>query len=165
MAKCTREQRGIEPMGDVVVRFMTVDDIDAIMVVEYDAFTVPWSRTAFRNELTANQFAHYLVLELDGKVIGYCGLWVIMDEAQITNIAIHSTHRGKKFGERLLQEAMEVARAYGAEVMTLEVRVTNTVAQNLYKKLGFQPGGIRKNYYSDNLEDALVMWVKLSEEG
>lgn len=151
-------------MEDVRVRFMTVEDLDAIMIVEYDAFTVPWSRTAFHNELTANQFAHYLVLEVDEKVIGYCGLWVIMDEAQITNIAIHSSQRGKKFGERLLQEAMDVARAYGAAVMTLEARISNIIAQNLYKKFGFQPGGIRKNYYSDNLEDALVMWVKLNEE-
>lgn len=145
------------------IRFMTVDDIDDVLIVEHDAFTVPWSKAAFLNELTNNQFAQYLVLEAEGKIIGYCGLWIILDEAHITNIAILSQYRGEKLGEYLLRYAMELAKLYGATKMTLEVRVSNEPAQRLYKKLGFVEGGLRKQYYTDNLEDAKVMWVVLSE--
>lgn len=150
-------------MSEPTIRFMTVEDIDSIIVVEHDAFTVPWTGTAFYNELTTNQFAKYIVMEYENEIIGYCGVWIVMDEAHITNIAIHSKHRGKGFGELLFRYMIELAKMYGAKKMTLEVRVTNYTAQNLYKKLGFVPGGIRKNYYSDNGEDALVMWVNLDE--
>lgn len=144
-----------------LIRFMAEDDIEEVMEVERDAFSVPWDPAVFHNELTSNQFAHYLVYEYEERVIGYCGLWVVMDEAQITNIAIHSRFRGQKRGEKLLSFAMAFAKQLGAATLSLEVRVSNEVAQNLYRKLGFEPGGIRKNYYADNLEDALVMWVKL----
>ncbi|WP_096201974.1 ribosomal protein S18-alanine N-acetyltransferase [Bacillus sp. FJAT-45350] len=149
---------------EVSIRLMTVDDIDQVLVVEEDSFTVPWSRTAFYNEMTNNQFAQYLVIEADGEIIGYCGVWIVIDEAHITNIAILSKYRGKKLGEALLLHAMELAKVYGSKKMTLEVRISNVVAQKLYEKLGFKPGGIRKKYYTDNFEDALVMWVVLNEE-
>ncbi|MGO4890508.1 ribosomal protein S18-alanine N-acetyltransferase [Anaerobacillus sp. MEB173] len=145
------------------IRLMEEKDIDQILVVEHDAFTTPWSRTAFYNEIVNNQFAHYLVVEIDSEIVGYCGVWVIIDEAHITNIAIHSKFRGKKLGETLLLHAMELARTFGAKKMTLEVRVSNETAQQLYKKLGFEAVGIRKNYYTDNLEDAQIMWVNLYE--
>ncbi|MBU8908566.1 ribosomal protein S18-alanine N-acetyltransferase [Desertibacillus haloalkaliphilus] len=144
------------------IRLMSVEDIEDVIVVEQDAFPVPWSREAFQNELTNNQFAHYLVVEVDGKVVGYCGVWVVIDEAHITNIAIHSNYRGKKFGEILLIHALDLAKTFGAKKMTLEVRVSNEIAKQLYEKLGFQSGGIRKKYYTDNLEDALIMWVMLN---
>lgn len=86
-----------------------------------------------------------------------------MDEAHVTNIAIHPDHRGKKLGGGLMEAAIETAKAQGAVLMTLEARVSNTVAQNLYRKLGFKNGGIRKRYYTDNYEDAIVMWVKFDE--
>lgn len=86
-----------------------------------------------------------------------------MDEAHITNIAISPKERGKKFGEALMREAMERAKAQGAKLMTLEARVSNVAALNLYRKLGFQNGGIRKGYYTDNQEDAIVMWVNFDE--
>ncbi|WP_054635904.1 ribosomal protein S18-alanine N-acetyltransferase [Thalassobacillus sp. C254] len=152
-------------MGEKVsVRFMTVEDIDGVLEVEQDSFTLPWSRAAFESELTSNQFAHYLVADCEEEIVGYCGVWVVIDDAHITNIAVHSNHRGKSIGELLLANALEMAKSYGALRMSLEVRVTNHVAQSLYKKYGFQPGGIRKNYYTDNLEDALVMWVNLHEQ-
>jgi [ribosomal protein S18]-alanine N-acetyltransferase len=144
-------------------RLMETDDIDQILEIEYASFPKPWSRTAFQNELTTNHFATYIVLESNDRVIGYCGMWVIIDEAHITNIALMPLYRGKKLGEKLMSKAMEVAKGLGAEHMTLEVRVSNTTAQRLYRKLGFKEGGIRKNYYTDNLEDAYVMWVNIND--
>ncbi|MGD6879564.1 ribosomal protein S18-alanine N-acetyltransferase [Bacillus infantis] len=144
-------------------RFMAEEDIDQVLVIEHKSFTLPWSRDAFINELTKNQFAVYLVLEDDGAVIGYCGAWIVVDEAHVTNIAVLPEYRGKKLGEALMKKMMEAAKELGAVTMTLEARVTNIAAQSLYRKLGFQNGGIRKNYYTDNQEDAIVMWVKLDE--
>jgi [ribosomal protein S18]-alanine N-acetyltransferase len=144
-------------------RFMTEEDIDQVMVIEHKSFTLPWSRDAFTNELANNQFAVYLVMEEDDAVIGYCGAWIVVDEAHVTNIAVLPEYRGKKLGEALMKKMMEAAKELGAVTMTLEARVTNIAAQSLYRKLGFQNGGIRKNYYTDNQEDAIVMWVKLDE--
>jgi [ribosomal protein S18]-alanine N-acetyltransferase len=101
------------------------------------------------------------VMEEGENIIGYCGTWIVIDEAHVTNIALLPDYRGKGLGELLLRNVMDVLRKLGATSMTLEVRVSNHIAQSLYQKLGFKPGGIRKNYYSDNNEDALVMWVNL----
>jgi [ribosomal protein S18]-alanine N-acetyltransferase len=144
-----------------VFRYMREEDLDQILEVEHASFTTPWSREAFYNELYNNKFAVYLVLEKDHVVIGYCGVWIVIDEAHVTNVAILPQYRGRKLGEAILSKLMSIAKEKGARSMTLEVRVTNHVAQSLYRKLGFQNGGIRKNYYSDNQEDALVMWVNL----
>ncbi|MDN3019400.1 ribosomal protein S18-alanine N-acetyltransferase [Neobacillus drentensis] len=144
-----------------VFRYMREEDIDQVLAVEQASFTVPWSREAFYNELHNNKFAVYIVLEEDNKIIGYCGTWIVIDEAHVTNVAILPESRGRKLGETMMRKLMSVSREMGAKSMTLEVRVTNHVAQSLYRKLGFQNGGIRKNYYSDNQEDALVMWVNL----
>lgn len=144
-----------------VFRYMREEDIDQILEVEHASFTTPWSREAFYNEIHNNKFAVYIVIEADGKIVGYCGAWIVIDEAHVTNIAILPEYRGMKLGEALLRKMMLKAISMGARSMTLEVRVTNYIAQSLYKKLGFQEGGLRKNYYSDNQEDARVMWVKL----
>ncbi|WP_226679454.1 ribosomal protein S18-alanine N-acetyltransferase [Mesobacillus jeotgali] len=145
----------------ITFRNMTVDDLDQVMEVEVNSFTIPWSREAFFNELTKNQFARYLIVEVDQKVVGYCGVWIIIDEAHITNIALLPEYRGLKLGEALMAKVMELAREMGALRVTLEVRVSNERAQNLYRKFGFEEGAIRKQYYTDNMEDALVMWVNL----
>lgn len=145
----------------LIFRLMEAKDIDQIMRIEKECFATPWSRESFENELTENRYALYIVLEEEDQVIGYCGSWLIIDEIHITNIAILPEHRGRKLGEALLTKVMEIARREGARRMTLEVRVSNHVALSLYRKLGFQEGGIRKNYYTDNYEDALVMWVNL----
>lgn len=146
---------------DMIIRPMTVDDIDEVMEIEHLSFTLPWSRQAYINEITKNLFAKYYVVEDHGSVIAFCGCWTIIDEAHITNIAVLPEYRGRKIGEMLLRYVMGVASLQGAKTMTLEARVSNVVARNLYQKLGFQEGGIRKNYYSDNGEDAIVMWVNL----
>ncbi len=140
---------------------MELKDIDDVLKIEHESFTAPWSRQAFVSELTNNRFAVYMVIEEEEQVIGYCGVWVIVDEAHVTNIALLPEHRGKKLGEALLSKVIEVTKKLGAVKMTLEVRVTNSVALALYRKLGFKDGAIRKGYYTDNNEDALVMWVEL----
>lgn len=144
-----------------IFRMMVEDDIDDIVKIEQASFTSPWKRESFENELRLNKFALYIVVEDEHGVFGYCGVWIILDEAHITNIALLPKYRGKKIGEALLRKVMEIAKAKGAKTMTLEVRVSNHIAQSLYRKLGFQEGAIRKNYYEDNQEDAIVMWVNL----
>lgn len=145
----------------VVYRKMTHEDVPGVHAVEVESFPVPWTLDSFYYELEENQFSHYLVAEEDGNIIGFCGMWLTIDAAQITNVAVSKRARGRKIGEALMNEAIRVASEAGMETMNLEVRVSNEVAQNLYRKLGFMAGGIRKSYYSDNFEDALVMWVKL----
>ncbi|MEH6942361.1 ribosomal protein S18-alanine N-acetyltransferase [Bacillus sp. JJ722] len=142
-------------------RYMEEKDLDEIIELEHECFTVPWTKEAFFNELHQNQFATYIVLEEEGKIIGYCGAWLVIDEAHITNIAVLPQYRGRGLGEALLNKMIDKCREVHIERMTLEVRVSNIVAQSLYKKLGFQDGAIRKNYYSDNQEDAIVMWVNI----
>ncbi|WP_456272657.1 ribosomal protein S18-alanine N-acetyltransferase [Bacillus sp. AK031] len=150
-------------MSDYTIRLMSIEDLDDVMQVEVNSFSIPWSRDAFFNEIEKNHFATYIVIEDNGQVVGYCGVWIIVDEGHITNVAVLPSYRGKGLGDRLLGAMVEIAKEMGAASMTLEVRVSNTPAQSLYRKFGFQEGGIRKNYYSDNQEDALVMWVKLYE--
>ncbi|MEC1158571.1 ribosomal protein S18-alanine N-acetyltransferase [Cytobacillus horneckiae] len=145
----------------ITFRLMKEQDIDDVLKVEHESFSVPWSREAFYNEITKNQFAAYIVIEENGQVIGYSGTWVVTDEAHVTNVAILPQYRGRKLGEAMMKKLMEIASELGAKTMTLEVRLSNEVARKLYRKLGFQDGGIRKNYYTDNQEDALIMWVNL----
>lgn len=143
-------------------RRMTIDDVQAVHKIELASFPTPWTLDSFYYEMTENQYAHYLVAEYEtGEIIGFCGIWLVIDAAQITNVAVVKSVRGQGIGETLMREAMRVAKEANMDVMSLEVRVTNTVAQNLYRKLGFLDGGLRKGYYTDNQEDALVMWVNL----
>lgn len=147
----------------VSYRKMTVEDVDAVYEIEKLSFTLPWTKDAFFNEMNINEHAYYVIAETEEGIVGYCGMWLVLDEAHVTNIAIHPDQRGKKLGGGLMEAAIETAKAQGAVLMTLEARVSNTVAQNLYRKLGFKNGGIRKRYYTDNYEDAIVMWVKFDE--
>ena len=98
----------------VTFREMKIEDIDQIMVVEHESFTVPWSKEAFYNELTKNEFALYTVLEVDDKLVGYCGVWIVIDEAHITNIAILPGFRGKRLGEALMRKVIEIVKERGA---------------------------------------------------
>jgi [ribosomal protein S18]-alanine N-acetyltransferase len=145
----------------VFYRKMTVADIDGVLKIEEEAFSLPWTRDAFVQEMTTNLHAYYLVAENDhGQIVGFCGMWMIIDESHITNVAVAEQVKGQGIGEGLMREAIRVAREHEVVLMSLEVRVSNTIAQNLYRKLDFQNGGIRKGYYSDNQENALVMWVE-----
>ena len=140
---------------------MKLDHIPGVLEIEQVSFSTPWSSQAFTYEITQNNFAHYIVALEDDKVIGYVGMWMVLDEAHITNVAVHPSHRGKKLGLALMIEVMRLAVLRGALRMTLEVRPSNAVARELYKKLGFKEKGLRKRYYTDTNEDAIIMWVEL----
>lgn len=160
-----REATGWTPEGPtpqtVQFRGMQVDDIGRICAIERECFSTPWTEEAFYNELVHNHFAHYVVMVWGGQIIGYAGVWTIMDEAHVTNIAVSGPYRGRKLGERLLHELFRFAAARGMKRITLEVRVSNTIAQRLYEKFGFRAEGVRRKYYSDNGEDAIIMWADL----
>ncbi|MBQ2930916.1 MAG: ribosomal protein S18-alanine N-acetyltransferase [Clostridia bacterium] len=142
--------------SEIIIRRMTVEDVDGVAAVEAATFPTPWSRDAFASEMK-NVAARYLVAEKDGKVIGYAGAWIILDESHITNIAVLKDERGQGIGRRLTEGLMQYLSNLGAAYATLEVRKSNEVAQNLYKSLGFIKLGVRKRYYEDNGEDALIM--------
>ena len=143
--------------NDCVIRRMTLNDLDAVAAIEAATFPTPWSRDSFRQELERNVAAQYLVAEMDGQVIGYAGAWIILDESHITNIAIEESRRGLGYGRALTTALMQYLSNLGAAYATLEVRRSNLRAQNLYKSLGFVELGVRKRYYEDNREDALIM--------
>ncbi|GIP22700.1 MULTISPECIES: ribosomal protein S18-alanine N-acetyltransferase [Paenibacillus] len=155
---------GLHGADGIRFRPMTLDDIPDVMVIEHESFTLPWTENAFRSEMTQNHFAKYIIMEKNGDPIGYAGMWTVVDEAHVTNIAVRTAYRGQHLGERLMREMMLMAGRMGMTKMTLEARVSNTVAQSLYSKLGFRPVGLRKAYYSDNQEDALIMWCDLPED-
>jgi [ribosomal protein S18]-alanine N-acetyltransferase len=148
-------------MAELTIRKMELKDISEVMAVELASFATPWQEEIFSQEITKNQHAHYYVLEINGKIIGYAGMWIVLDDAQITNIAILPGYRGNKLGEKLFRFVLQRAISMGITRLSLEVRTSNIVAQKLYRKFGLVPGGIRKNYYTDNNEDAIVMWVNI----
>lgn len=146
-------------MGELIISKMFLEDIDCIMEIEVLCFSIPWSREAFQSEITTNNLAEYIVARLDGKIVGYAGMWKILDEGHITNIAVHPDVQRQKIGTRMVEELIQLAKQYNIEKLTLEVRESNTLAQGLYKNFGFEVLGIRKKYYEDNKEDALIMWM------
>ena len=169
-----------------LVRPMKPSDIEKVMEIEQASFPTPWPASAYRYELRRNDMAHYLVAEsresllgedfsggerglgtklrqlvsrasFPTSIVGYGGFWLMEREAHIGTIAVKPEYRGRGIGELLLATMVEEAVELGAEVMTLEVRVSNHVAQKLYHKYGFAQVGLRRRYYSDNQEDALTM--------
>jgi ribosomal-protein-alanine N-acetyltransferase len=138
---------------------MRADDIPEILRVEALCFSTPWPRNAFHNELTENKLAHYFTGRCGDEIVAYGGLWVILEDAHITTIAVHPSHQGQRYGERILIRLLEESVERGACWVTLEVRESNVTAQNLYKKYGFTVVNTRRAYYSDNDENALVMWA------
>lgn len=141
---------------DFMIRKMTEQDIDRIMVIEVESFSLPWSKQSYISELK-NNFANYLVCDYEGQVAGYGGIWVVFEEAHITNIAIATDYRGTGMGKALMLELENVARTKKAQRILLEVRPTNNTARHMYKGLGYIDTGLRKAYYSDNGEDAILM--------
>jgi ribosomal-protein-alanine N-acetyltransferase len=144
------------------IRNMTENDIPQIADIERMVFPSPWSEAALRSELHDNEMAMYLVLaeeEQPDEVLAYGGLWKIFDEGHITNIAVTPKAQGKQLGKMLLYAMIRWAWANGLSHMTLEVRINNHVAINLYKKSGFIDAGRRPGYYDDGATDAMVMWL------
>src|SRR5437660_11063722 len=144
----------------IVIEDMSLDDIDGVREAGQASFPVPWPANAVRHELTQNKNARYGVARESGRIVGYAGLWLMVDEAHITTFAVHPDHRRRQIGERMLVRLFEMAAALNAEWLTLEVRASNLAAQKLYEKYGFRRAGVRRRYYSDDNEDALIMWTE-----
>lgn len=144
---------------EIAIFPMTFGDLDAVMEVERLSFRTPWSRDSFESELQ-QIYTVYLVARIGAQVLAYGGMHTVFEDAHVTNIAVHPAHRSKGLGERLMWELIHRAKARGAQRMTLEVRWSNKAAQGLYEKLGFitGPGALRKGYYADTAEDAIIMW-------
>ncbi|MGZ6265589.1 MAG: ribosomal protein S18-alanine N-acetyltransferase [Candidatus Limnocylindrales bacterium] len=145
------------PPVAVVIERMTVDDLDAVHEIEREAFSTPWPSHAYRQELETNRLAHYVVARRGSEIVGFAGMWLLVDEAHVTTFATRRTWRRQGIGERLLLALLDLARARGAREATLEVRPSNTAARRLYEKYGFRNAGVRPRYYTDNHEDALIM--------
>jgi ribosomal-protein-alanine N-acetyltransferase len=168
-----------EPRIPLVVQYMEVEDIPEVMAIEKESFPLPWSAAAYRYELTQNDLSYYIVARqptppgeasqtswLDRwlkrkpdlpSIVGYGGFWMLGDEAHISTIAVRPDWRGRGVGELLLAAMIDLALSQSVRIVTLEVRVSNFVAQNLYRKYLFQEVGRRRRYYRDNGEDALIM--------
>ena len=142
----------------IAVREMQEIDVDGVMSIEKKSFSTPWSREAFQLEVTKNSLAKYIVALRDKKIVGYAGMWLIINEGHITNIAVDPQVRGQGIGDILVKELINICKSLNIKAITLEVRRTNYVAKSLYKKYGFKEAGVRPRYYSDNKEDAIIMW-------
>lgn len=151
-------------MADYEISLMTAADVDGMHAIEDATFATPWSRRSIEAELT-NECARYLVARAGGEVVGYAGMWLVLDEAHITNVAVRTDMRGQGLGRQLMCRLIQLAADSGMVWMTLEVRRSNKVAQNLYRSFGFIDVGYRKRYYEDNQEDALLMALEHLPEG
>jgi ribosomal-protein-alanine N-acetyltransferase len=141
---------------------MRLADLEEVVGIERASFPTPWSRAAFRYELTENRVARCLVARLGDRVVGYLCLWEIGHEIHITNLAVHPSFRRRGIGRRLLAPVLDDGRARGITLVVLEVRPNNAEALGLYESLGFRVIGRRKGYYFDTGEDALVMEAALA---
>lgn len=133
------------------------EHIDAVQRISTLSFITPWTKESVEKELE-NEMARYVVAVKDGVVIGYGGVWLILGEGHITNIAVHPEYRGIGIGDLVLEALISLCIMERVNSMTLEVRASNLAAQNLYKKHGFIEAGVRKNYYTDTKEDGIIMW-------
>ena len=145
----------------ISVMEMTERNLDAVLGIENLSFASPWSKNSFLYELQENKRAVYLAASEEERIIGYIGMWVILDEGHITNLAVHPDYRRHGVAWRLIETLTVTAADRGLARLTLEVRRTNFTAQQLYLKAGFVSAGVRPRYYKDNDEDALIMWKTL----
>ncbi|MCT4586060.1 MAG: ribosomal protein S18-alanine N-acetyltransferase [Peptostreptococcaceae bacterium] len=136
------------------------EHIKDLVEIENCCFTTPWTKHMFLKEFE-NNLSHYKVIIVEGKVVAYAGIWLIVDEGHITNVAVHPKYKGNGFGNIVMQALIDLCKEKNVKSMTLEVRTKNQVAINLYEKYDFKKAGIRKEYYPDTKEDALIMWKEL----
>ncbi len=140
---------------------MTLEHIEQVFAIEEDCFAIPWSKASFRDEIKNNKMAIYIVAIEDDKVLGYGGMWHVINEGHITNIAVKKEERKRGIATKIVSSLIDIAKEKEMIGITLEVRVSNKIAIDIYKKNGFVMEGIRKEYYDDNKEDAIVMWKHL----
>lgn len=142
---------------------MEESDIEAMVETERAVFTAPWTPGMFRQELT-NALAYYIVAKAGDRVAGHGGLWTVFDEGHITNIAVRPEYQRQGVASQILKNFLEFAQEYEMSFLTLEVRRSNHPAIELYRKFGFEEAGMRKEYYEDNREDAVIMTLYLKQE-
>lgn len=133
-------------------------DVSSVHEIERMIFSKPWSEKSFLDSLLDDKNI-YLVAKEDDELVGYCGLWSVMDEGYITNVAVKPNYQGKGIGKAMLLKLLDIGKKKGILAFTLEVRVGNLVAIKLYKNLGFVEAGVRKDFYEDPVEDGLIMWL------
>ena len=141
----------------VIVEAMRSEDVPDVHEIERLSFSTPWPAYAFEQELKGNRLARYVVARAGDRIVGFAGLWLMVDEAHVTTFGVHPDWRRQGIGRQLLLNLVELSLSIGARRMTLEVRASNTVAQALYHSFGFEVVGRRARYYTDDGEDALVM--------
>lgn len=144
-------------IAPVLVEAMRLEDVAAVHEIERLSFRTPWPAHAFEQELKANRLARYVVARAGERVVGFAGIWLMVDEAHITTFSVHPGWRRQGIGRRLLVALAELSITIGARRMTLEVRVSNEAARDLYAGFGFEVAGRRAGYYTDDGEDALIM--------
>lgn len=150
----------LAPEGEVSLRPMTSVDLDEVMAIERDSFVYPWSSRFFVQELEV-ECARSIAAEINGRIIGYVLFWLLPDEIDIHNIAVHREFRRRGLGRLLMAQVIARAQRRLSIRVTLEVRVSNSSARRLYESMGFVATGLRRGYYSDNGEDALAMALNL----
>jgi len=155
----------LEASTRYTIRPMTVEDLEQVVEIDQLSFSLPWPAHSFRYELLENDVSRQWVVEMQStngapKVIGMIVVWLIMDEAHIATIAVHPEYRGRGIGRQILLAALRECVAQGALSATLEVRERNTIAIDMYRKLGFEVVGLRKRYYQDTNEDAILMTLE-----
>ena len=152
-------------MAQPFVRKICEADVSQIHEIEKLCFAMPWSEESIRKDVEENVVARWLVLDDgEGNVLAYAGMWFVLDEAHVCNVAVHPDHRRKGYGMLVFSELEKLAMENSMSMMTLEVRRSNIAAQNLYHACGFLDVGYRKRYYEDNKEDALIMYKEFHYE-
>jgi ribosomal-protein-alanine N-acetyltransferase len=145
-------------MDDFIIRSADKNDVKPLADMDKICFNLPWSEKSFFEEIIRNKIARYVIAEVAGKVVGYAGIWMVLDEGHITNVAVHPEFRRQGIAKAMFASLFEISQSAGIKVYTLEVRASDESAISLYRYLGFIEYGIRKNYYHDNNEDAVLMW-------
>ncbi len=147
-------------MDDLEIFQADLKDLDEILKIEQCSFTDPWSRQGFEDALKY-EYSSLLAARVNGRMAGYCCLYHIMDEGEIVNVAVAETFRGKGIGERMMQALLALGRSKGVDRFILDVRVGNAPAIKLYKKMGFFPLALEKNFYENPVEDGWLMELKV----
>lgn len=144
----------------IILRKMTLDDIEQVLAIDRMSFSLPWPERSFRFDLTDNPASRCWVAEIDGKVAGMIVAWLIVDEVHVATIATHPDFRRRGIAKKLLAHTLQHLREEGAQSSFLEVRASNFAAQEMYRKFGYEETGVRPRYYKDNDEDALLMTLE-----
>lgn len=146
------------------IRLMVEEDIDSVSQIEEQLFSKPWTKQDFMNSMSDRHNIYVVAENEQHEVVGYCGIWGVLDEGQITNVAVRTQDQGNGVGFKMLEELLLIGKNEGLQQFTLEVRKSNIKAIKLYQKLGFVEEGIRKDFYDKPVEDGIIMWLREQEE-